>query len=616
MLEYLLKSGACLLVFFSFYKLLLENERFLSFKRFYLLGMIVLSLVIPLITFSYTTTEPAIIRVVEDASWQTANTQALQVSFWEAYGATILISLYLVGFLFFLARFIRNFRNILEQVKNNEHLPDYRYIYVLLKKRLDPHSFLNYIFLNRSDFQNEQISEAVLEHEKAHVDQKHSLDLIFIEIIQVIFWFNPLIFFIKRSAKLNHEFLADEQVLKGETSAFDYSNILYQYTSRSFESSLSSSISHSLIKKRIIMITKEFSRKRFWLRLAIFIPVTTMCLYLFNNEIVAKPAATLIAEQPETMPAVQEAKTISVKVEEEDIWLNGKSVKLKNFAKAMDKLTSGWTTSEMQQPNFNVDFSNSSTPFINKLNAEYKKSKLAQVSGIDFMAPPAPPAPSGNMPPPPPPARGENAEVAPPPPPKPAQVEVIEVVEDNPAPATRRVIEVIEDDEKLREDRIRLIEIREERREEMEQKRQELMEKQQELAEMRKELRENEELSKADREKAQSEIDQKQAEMREEMAHAREKMAKVRQEQREVARRHMQQDRARLRERPPHPPAPPRPEQMIDEIESSGGSFYLNGKKSTADEIRKVVKTNKDININVHKTEKTGAKMEVTTKVD
>lgn len=104
--------------------------------------------------------------------------------------------------------------------------------------------------------------------------------------------------------------------------------------------------------------------------------------------------------------------------------------------------------------------------------------------------------------------------------------------------------------------------------------------------------------------------------MREEMAHAREKMAKVRQEQREVARRHMQQDRARLRERPPHPPAPPRPEQMIDEIESSGGSFYLNGKKSTADEIRKVVKTNKDININVHKTEKTGAKMEVTTKED
>ncbi|WP_279346282.1 M56 family metallopeptidase [Christiangramia oceanisediminis] len=417
MLVYLLKSILCLLLLFSFYKLLLEDENCHRFKRFYLLAAVIFSVIIPQITLTYEVNKPVSSSVLAGSQINSSSNLASEPAFWDTYGIYILIAVYLAGFAIFAFRFAKNLSGLYAEARSNERLEQFRYIFVLLRKKLDPHSFLNFIFLNKSEFEDQKISEAVLEHEKAHVDQKHTLDLLFIEICQVIFWFNPVFHFLKRSVKLNHEFLADEQVLKGNIEALDYTNVLYSYGSGMNQNSLASPISHSLIKKRIIMITNQFSRRRFTLRLLILLPVLGGCVFLFNEKIVARN----INESNLVFQEQQERKVIKIKVEGETIWLNGEKVDLNEFTEKLDQVTSSWTKAEMQKPWFKADFQNSTTPFINKLNGEYQRSKLAQVSQTEFIVPRAPKAPEGELPPPPPPPVKAKDTKLPAPPPPPAQ---------------------------------------------------------------------------------------------------------------------------------------------------------------------------------------------------
>ena len=316
----------------------------------------------------------------------------------------ILLVIYSIGFAIFGFRFYKNFTALISEANKNEKLQDLPYIYVLLGRKLNPHSFFQYIFLNKEEFKNHKISGAVMEHEKAHVDQKHSLDLLFIELLHVIFWFNPVFIHLKKSVKLNHEFLADSSVIKKNYNPLDYSNLLFQYGSGHHHNSLSSPLSHSLIKKRIIMITKSFSLRRLLLRSIIFLPVFGGCVYLFNEDIIAKPNYIKSANNnPVTLvDKLQERKTINIKVVEENIWLNQKEVSLNNFKDAMDKLTSSWSQEEMKKPWFKIDFQNSTTEFIEKLNKEYRKTKLSKISETEFFAP-SPVAPGATPPPPPPP---------------------------------------------------------------------------------------------------------------------------------------------------------------------------------------------------------------------
>jgi len=158
----------------------------------------------------------------------------------------------------------------------------------LLSNTIVPHTFLNYIFVPKKEFQQRRIPEEVLLHEKTHVLQRHTLDILFVEILQVIFWFNPVFILIKKSIKLNHEFLADSSVLKQRLSIQNYVDLLLNYPNGSNQAVLSSPINYSLTKKRLQMMTKEFSKKRTTFKLMAILPVITIAILLFNNEIVAK----------------------------------------------------------------------------------------------------------------------------------------------------------------------------------------------------------------------------------------------------------------------------------------------------------------------------------------
>ena len=206
---YILKSAACMAILLLFYKLVLERENMHVFKRYFLLCAILVSFIIPSIVFvEYI--EPSISSEITQTSPNTiipsqiSNLSSdMEVINWSR----LLWTIYFMGLLGFGFRFAKHLYQILRRIKVNPKLKAQFSTKVLLKEKLPPHTFLSYIFLNKNKFESNAIPKAVLIHEEIHAQQFHSLDVLLIELLQVIFWFNPLVYLFKKSIKLNHEFL-------------------------------------------------------------------------------------------------------------------------------------------------------------------------------------------------------------------------------------------------------------------------------------------------------------------------------------------------------------------------------------------------------------------------
>ncbi|CAM4286066.1 M56 family metallopeptidase [Zobellia roscoffensis] len=290
MVLFLLKSAACLAIFMAFYKLALENERMHSFKRAYLIGALVLSFTIPSITFvEYVEVVPPV--SIENFEPTTEFNAALSASekTQNFEWLPIVTVIYVLGVLVFLFRFLRNLRQIQVNISTNPKLRMQSLINVLLKDGTVPHTFFNYIFLNKRKFEAKEIPEEILLHESAHAKQKHSLDILFIELLQVIFWFNPLVYIIKNWIRLNHEFLADQAVLNHGTSTPHYQNILLEFASstnrKDNQSSLANAINYSSIKKRFTVMKKNTSKNSVVLRSFSAIPLITVLLLGFSEQV-------------------------------------------------------------------------------------------------------------------------------------------------------------------------------------------------------------------------------------------------------------------------------------------------------------------------------------------
>ena len=191
---YILKSGLCLAILFGFYKIFLEKESFHNFKRFYLLSALILAFTIPVITFTkYIEVSPQNIPLNTEApSFLLAN--ELGQSHYLDYFWSISLWIYSIGLIIFGFKFFKNLSELIIKIKKHPKYRDRSFIYVLFHDVVTPHTFFNYIFLNKGKFESHQIPEAVLLHEETHAQQKHSLDILFVEILQVAFWFNPFLY--------------------------------------------------------------------------------------------------------------------------------------------------------------------------------------------------------------------------------------------------------------------------------------------------------------------------------------------------------------------------------------------------------------------------------------
>lgn len=252
-LKMLLCSSVCIAVYYLF----LEKEKMYRFNRFYLLVSLIFSLVIPFI--SITVQPPKKVNkseiIFEDAAQQIIQTQPAQEIFdwinlvWFIYGAVALFLL-IKSILSIIA--IRNVQG--------EKMIYQNYTVKVAHENLSPFSFWNTIYLGRSYIKNNIIDPRIFLHEKNHIDQKHSIDLIFIDILKIFTWFNPILHIYKKAIITNHEFLADEAVLNSRYDIKEYQNLILDEIINIQNPPLTHSFNFNNTKKRFIMMTKKKSR--------------------------------------------------------------------------------------------------------------------------------------------------------------------------------------------------------------------------------------------------------------------------------------------------------------------------------------------------------------------
>ncbi|PNQ75137.1 peptidase M56 [Hanstruepera neustonica] len=335
MILYILKFSACLAVFMLFYKLFLEKESFHQFKRGYLLGTLIISAIIPLITFT-TYVEVAPLEIPAYNSEIATPPYVPEQLFEEPVNSwsMILWTIYSIGVLVFTIRFGMNLCNILKRIKHNPKFKNHSVIYVLLHDSVQPHTFLNYIFFNKTKYEAHEIPQEVLFHEETHAREKHALDILFIEVFQIVFWFNPLLYFIKKDIKLNHEFLADQAVINQGFELKNYQNTLLAFSSNDHEPQLANAINYSSIKKRFTVMKTHTSKHIIWVRSLVLLPLLAILIYSFStNKIVEKTMASNSSEISHT------ARSIDIDVLENGTYkIAGSSATKATFVSILNQL--------------------------------------------------------------------------------------------------------------------------------------------------------------------------------------------------------------------------------------------------------------------------------------
>jgi beta-lactamase regulating signal transducer with metallopeptidase domain len=285
MTDFLIKSTIPLLVLLTVYHLVLEKEKMHQFNRVYLLFSVVFSLAIPFITIeiiqeiAMPNVQNSTIQINHESIVLVEETNYLPFILWSIYGLITLL---------FSIRFIRNISKIISKINANKRIDYKNAKLVLLKEKMLPHTFLNFIFINEIDYNNQKIENELLTHEFTHVTQKHTFDILFIEILKTIFWFNPIFIFYKKAIQLNHEFLADEKVVTSYDNVPFYQSLLLLKANENQPFYLASNLNYLITKKRLLMMTKTTSKTQALLKKAMLIPIVATLLFLLCTKVVAQ----------------------------------------------------------------------------------------------------------------------------------------------------------------------------------------------------------------------------------------------------------------------------------------------------------------------------------------
>ena len=284
MIEYLLKSACSLTILLAFYHLVLEREKMHQFNRFYLLGSVLFSFVAPLFIITIqvpTETIDIPLTYSEPIVFDNQNIMIEKpIDYWKiAFGFSIFISLILS------IRFGINLYKIFKKVTVNTKIQLENAVLVLVKDTISPHTFWNYIFINKEEYYSQKIENELFTHELTHVTQKHTFDVLLIEVLKIVFWFNPLFYFLKRQIQLNHEFIADENVINSCNNISKYQYLLLNRAAWNNDYYLASNLNYSLTKKRLVMMTTKTSKVNNRLKKLAVIPLLTGSIYVFAERV-------------------------------------------------------------------------------------------------------------------------------------------------------------------------------------------------------------------------------------------------------------------------------------------------------------------------------------------
>ncbi len=297
---YLLKSSSILVLFLMAYHLFLKRETFFTSNRLFLILGLAASFVFPFVTITktiYVERSPMLSEVSEITTTMIPNLDSTPAFNWFS----ILFLVYALGILYFSFRLIYHIHTIQKIKKNGNVLAKDSCYHVRTDKRISPFSFFKHIFYYPNQFSNRELN-TILNHEQVHVRQLHSFDILFIEIIFILQWFNPAVWFYKTALKQNLEFIADSEAcgLSEDRKAYQY--LMLKQTLGNHKITIANPFFNSLIKKRIVMLNQSKSKRVNLLKLFLVLPFLGLFLVGFNTKEVVKFNETepshLLIEEP------------------------------------------------------------------------------------------------------------------------------------------------------------------------------------------------------------------------------------------------------------------------------------------------------------------------------
>ncbi|MDD3038972.1 M56 family metallopeptidase [Bacteroides sp.] len=312
---YILKSAVCLSLLYLFYRLLLSKETFHQFNRIALLGILLLSSLIPFVevttkqqTEVYQALQfieqvltmpegmevkkvPSVVPTGSNYRSDRISTFAMEngdaMSTEKVSPETVTISwlqlilfIYLVGVLFYFFRNIYSLLQLLSLLKSGEYKrSEDGTVLVIHERIISPFSWIKYIVISRKDL--EENGREILIHEKAHIHNGHSWDLLIADICIIFQWFNPGAWLLKQELQNIHEYEADETVIKEGVNAKEYQLLLIKKAVGTRLYSMVNSFNHGKLKKRISMMLKKKSSRWAYLKYIYVLPLTVVAVTTF-----------------------------------------------------------------------------------------------------------------------------------------------------------------------------------------------------------------------------------------------------------------------------------------------------------------------------------------------
>ena len=340
---YILKSSVCLAVFYLFYRLLLSRETFHRFNRVALLSILLLSCLLPLVEVTVEKQTEVHQTMMTLEQWlmladmmNTADATGGQAEEVTVTWIQVALLVYLVGILFFA---FRNGYSLLKlgtllRSGRKEHLEKYadgkeKVTLIVHDHDIAPFSWMKYIVISQKDL--DENGREILIHELAHIQNRHSWDLLVADICIFFQWFNPASWLLKQELQNIHEYEADETVIEKGVDAKQYQLLLIKKAVGTRLYSMANSFNHSKLKKRITMMLKEKSNPWAKLKYLYVLPVAAIAVTAFARPEISETAEEIAAVKVNDLTAIVETK--AAKTIEEAVQV---STVLKDTAKPVE----------------------------------------------------------------------------------------------------------------------------------------------------------------------------------------------------------------------------------------------------------------------------------------
>ncbi len=294
------KVAVLIIVFYMFYRLMLSRETFHRVNRVVLLLTAIASFVLPLCVIT-------LHKTVTLAVSPTVSVGDLQMEIAEEAGPVawqvVLPLIFIIGVLLTLGHTLASIVKVMLLIRRSEKhpQPDGTTICVTGNAGVSPFSWMHYIVMNRADYEAQDA--AILAHERGHIRLRHSWDLLLVDLLTALQWFNPAMWMLRQDLRAIHEYEADGAVLSQGINARQYQYLLISKASGIGGYSIANGISHSTLKNRITMMLHKKSNRTSLLKLFALVPIVGMALVLN-----AKTVTHYVYDEPQKQQPVKKGK--------------------------------------------------------------------------------------------------------------------------------------------------------------------------------------------------------------------------------------------------------------------------------------------------------------------